>query len=309
MAYGSIFFGFYMFAGAFTGYCSKSKSDSAVCERITVQGLNVFTSLFLGSFGYCWLWTGQYVYISQSGKETGKLFGIFYSLFQFNQVFGNLFNYIYYSFSPNIELYFTIFVVVSLLTSIGFATLPKIGIEEKKIKLKEKEYSNSDEEPMIPEEDMKTFKTVEPDFDDNKEEKKSLFREYWDVLKFSSNKKMLTLIPYMIFCGTLQGNTSAFMYRVTTHSIQGEKPVEKDKKIALTMIVYGAAGVIAGQIMHRTLDKAVLRYYVRGVCTLFLGSVGLMYFVFHYQPEYQYVFIVIFDFFYFFKACFFVWVF
>lgn len=294
MAFASIFFGLYMFAGSFTGYCSKNKSDSFMCERTTVQTINVVTSFFLGSFGYCWLWTGQYVYISQAGKETGKLFGTFYSLFQFNQVFGNTFNYIYYSFSPNITVYFLIFVCVSFLTSIGFATLPKNKIEEDKIKLKEiEEKGNCDnEEKANYDEESESFRTDLEEKLTKKKKKKGILREFCDVLKFSSNKKMMTLIPFMIFSGVLQGNTSAFMYRVTTHCLKNPTDTEKDKKIALTMIVYGISGVLAGQILQRTLDKAVLRYYVRGTSTLFILTVGLMFYIFHYQAEYNYVFIV-----------------
>ena len=99
--------------------------------------VNIVLCVFLGLFGSTCIWTGQFSYVSYiSSKYTkGRYFGTFYSFFEMTQIFGNLFNFVFYSLSDSYIDYFTIFVSLCVFSLVGSICLPN-EVQRSKIKRK-----------------------------------------------------------------------------------------------------------------------------------------------------------------------------
>lgn len=249
-----------MGSGAFTEYCAEDKhSHLAICSIRNVYIVNIVLSILQGGPGSSMLWTGQFLYLSNLGTEPGKYFGIFFIFFQFTQISGNLFNYLYYTFSPNVFTYFVIFVVLSIVSSLAFIFLPSV-FKGDALKMKEAEklkngdqdeFDNIDEEERMAlgegsvSQRAKEVKKVEK----TEEKKKSAMEVISLVCKLFKNPRMRRLIPFMCLSGMMQGIPSLALYRITTRALKGEPDVEINKKISLTMGVLGTVGVLAGQYL------------------------------------------------------------
>lgn len=266
MAFATLFYILYMLGGSFTGYCS-SNLEKYVCKKNFVFGINIIASSLSGILGATILWTGQYIFLNKLTKENESLFALFFMIFSFSVISGNGFNYIFYSYSPNVTLYFTIFVGICILSFFLFLLLPKV-VDKEELK-REEEVANMLRESAI--------------------EHKKLIK----ILRVMFEGKTLRITPYMFISGIIQGMVNSFLYKVTTKTCEKEPDLEIDKKIALTMICYGISSVLMGTILQKIVNKMHLKVLVIATTFLFLcGMSGLLY-VWN-NPSYYLMFIVIF---------------
>jgi hypothetical protein len=123
---GAFFYTFYLGSAAFNGYCTSQTKLDGFCSKEYIYASSIGSAALTGMIGASLIWTGQFVYISNSGPNKGKYNSIFFTICQFTGLAGNAFNYIYYSLKSNIVLYFTIFVVIGIFGSISFFFLPDL---------------------------------------------------------------------------------------------------------------------------------------------------------------------------------------
>jgi hypothetical protein len=77
----------FIFAGAFTTFCSKYKPETSLCESSFIYGFNVFCAAFLGvGCSFLWICQGIYVDACADEKTKGLFNGIFWSIFQSSQI-------------------------------------------------------------------------------------------------------------------------------------------------------------------------------------------------------------------------------
>lgn len=131
----------YLGSAAFAGYCASQEEENrqAYCKNSVIKTVMLISSGLLGFIGECLLWTGQYVYIANSGPDKAKYNSIFFTVCQFAGLTANTFNYIYYSLTPNVARYFSIFFVFAVVGNTSMFFLPKLNkISETKIGDKKK---------------------------------------------------------------------------------------------------------------------------------------------------------------------------
>lgn len=300
MALGTIFYGLFMLSGAFTAYCSHGSKDIFYCSKTAVYSMNLISSVLLGTFGATLLWTGQYVYISRLSNEDGKLFALFYSVVHFNQISGNLFNYVFYSYSPNIVLYFIIFVMICFTSMLLFSFLPnKVGNKKslKNLVLKNDEKGEENNKLQLDESSSEDLVSSSGETDcDLSRKKEGEKMEVKDksiktVFKTMFSKEVLNVTPFMLISGILVGTVSTFLYKITSKTCQNEAEVEINKKISLTMMVYGLCGAFMSQILQRVLEKLNLKPLIILSCLVFSFTIWTMSYVWN-HPNYKLAFIV-----------------
>lgn len=287
MATGALVYTLYMFTGAFTGYCSTNL-EHKICESTSIFSINIFSSLLLGGFGSTLLWTGQYIFINKLAKDSSHLFAQFYTLFNFSKISGNVFNYVFYTFSPDIILYFSIFVGFCFFSFILFTFLPKV--------YKEKSLSNNGNytygvKSLEEEDSLFDSGYIESEAEEEDKEEIVKKKKIGVIFKTMFSKNVLKITPYMFLSGILQGVSGAFLYIVTTRTCKGFSDVEINKKISLTMIINGCFSVLIGRVLQKIIKKSNLRPLVVFTSILFIFFFGGIIYVW-FNPNYYLMFIV-----------------
>lgn len=103
--------------------------------------------------------------------------------------------------------------------------------------------------------------------------------------------RVLRVTPFMILSGIQLGTISTFLYKITTKTCKDLPEVEIDKRISLTMMLFGLCGALMSQILQRILDKSNLKPLILLSCSLFLVSVLVMKYVWD-NPVYYFALIV-----------------
>ena len=134
----------YIAAATFGAYCSNLTEKPGYCKREIIKSVILGCATLTGLVGASLLWTGQFLYLSNYGPNKGLYNSMFFTVQQFTGVAAQTFNYIYYTFSPDVKSYFMIFLVVGVLGCLSFTLLPKVNeITEDELK---SESSSSTEE-------------------------------------------------------------------------------------------------------------------------------------------------------------------
>ena len=301
-----------MFSGAFTSMCTqKEYKEKSYCQRGIIYSVNLGSSALLGLFGACMIWTGQFVYLTNSGKKTSKYFAVFYCCTAFCNITSNFFNYMFLSYSPNIVLFFSIFSVVSTLGIIGFTMIPKVTVTSKGQDEEEEIEEGSEEKELVLSSEEKTEQedvevmSLEPTAtvlenqiskkSDNEEkkpkDKKNVKEVLVRVFQLFTNKRMIRLMPFLLLSGVCQGLPVAALYRYTVRTIPDLSKVETNKKIALTMMSYGFSAACTGLYIKIKLNMESLKAFLVITSTmLMIISLALLY-VFYY-PNFYFMFVV-----------------
>ena len=228
MSTGSLFYFLILLGSYFTVLSPKC------CHKV-VYTLNIIFSLLLGFFGGNLIWIGQFVYLNKQGKQTGRYFSLFNSIYQFSSLGGNLFNYFFYSIKAKNGLYFAIFASISLVSTILFAFLPEeeFGVFGKKQKFESQEKSILQNLAVVSRSEM---------------------------LKMLEVAEMKKMTPLMILGGLLQG-LWVFFYITVTRVSRMSGPISVagiNENISIAMVIASAAGVLVGQGLQFIMDDVRL---------------------------------------------------
>jgi len=91
MLIGSFFYTLFIAIGTLATYCHKYLSDGFYCQKSSIYGLNVLSSILLGLSGSClWLSQGDYVNCCANEKTKGFFNGVFWSIMQVCQIIGSV---------------------------------------------------------------------------------------------------------------------------------------------------------------------------------------------------------------------------
>jgi predicted MFS family arabinose efflux permease len=103
--------------------------------------------------------------------------------------------------------------------------------------------------------------------------------------KALNNNQYKLLLCTMVLSGFQQGVVNGILYRVTTHTIyvDPKNSQDSDKKIALTMIVYGVSAVIFAHILSKLTDKYRSKVFVRSFTVFCVFTFGFMVLTYHLQ--------------------------
>lgn len=126
---GALFYAFSMFAGTLTYYCYDYEDFEGMCSKTSVRLMNYMAAGAVGTFGYTLLWNSQYLFIDKITvkREKRGMFSIFYAIYQFNYVAGNMMNFIFFSLDLKSVYYFLAsFTLILVASSLFVAILPDI---------------------------------------------------------------------------------------------------------------------------------------------------------------------------------------
>ena len=242
---GFLFYGLMMMAGLFTYYCYQINDLDGVCSAYVIKAVNYTANFLLGAFGATLVWTGQYMFIDKISvkSEKKRLIAYFYMTFGFSDLFGNAFNYLYYSFDVSTLTYFIIFSSCICAADL-FLLMTVPGI--------------ADYDPSLEKDKPCTVNSI-VEFDSLPaiEQPKSTRESINAFMRLFSRNKIRAIIPYMAQSGVFQGYMTGAVYKVVvnlTPTNDGDSNKVK-RHISLFMIVYALLGSICSKALGSNKTK------------------------------------------------------
>ena len=256
---GFLFYDLMMVAGVFTYYCHGRPALEGICDAGIVKGVNYVANFMQGSLGGTLVWTGQCMYLNQISlkSEKSKVFSYFFAVYVYSDLFGNLFNIIYYSFDVGTLLYFLIFATIILLADL-FLLIVIPGISGYDPTAYQSSLKTEEQETL-------TVKSLENPAEPDKTITDSL-KIFWSLVK---DPKMLRVMPYAAQSGLLLGYLSGGFYKVPVHLYPDSDTNFVKRMISLVVISYSLISSIFSRAMSTPLFKANSIFIMKACSVIF----------------------------------------
>jgi hypothetical protein len=206
----------YIGGATFAAYCASQAEKPAFCTKSIIKSVILSCATITGLFGSSLLWTGHFVYLANYGPNKGLYNSTFFTFFQFTGIAAQIFNYLYYTFSPDIKAYFAIFLVVGSIGCTCLFFLPNtksvtessLGSKSEKITANLNSLQSVDDKQI--EESLNSLDVKDQSLQNKKPKQTPSVKDtVMDVLREFKNPEMIKLMPTLILSGLMQGFLSS----------------------------------------------------------------------------------------------------
>ena len=257
-----------LIAGKLTSECSDNNvKEEKKCSEILLFGFHIISAICLGFF-LAILWATQSCYVNEASnpQNKGRFFGVFWSFVAGSQILGNSLTIFIFRSAGSSQL-FNMYIILVLVCSILFVFVRKPTPQPSQ------EIEMSEE---IQNENVISNKAYETTIV-SKESKIDLFR----FIHFFKNAKIKFYFPLFMLQGYAFTLFISIQGILIFNSLNEGSPTEKDQKVGIVFLVFGAAEILAGQIFGHMFDKfrkyiLVLYCIINYMCIFFMYLAYLM---------------------------------
>jgi MFS family permease len=222
---GSFFYALTFMVGGFITYCGEDKGTQPFyCgNESLIYTVSIVVGILNGAGGAV-MWNAQSGYVSGLTEEArrGTYFGIFWSIFQINQIIGNILSLVVLKFF-NRFLYFCILTGLCLLATVLLMCVSSVEVQDTETAAKEGE--------------------------------KTLWQKVKEIWNIMFVKNMWAVMVQMFLSGAIISFYSGYLSKIVRSTIDTSDQSDTNFKIASVFVTLGFGEVLSGYSFGKLSDR------------------------------------------------------